>query len=218
MVWIGTGEANSVRSSSWGNGVYRSLDGGRTWAHRGLDKSQHVGRVVIHPTNPDIVYVAALGALWGSNEERGLYKTVDGGATWSQVLHISKYTGVVDVAMNPRDPEVLYAASFQRERRYYSFLGGGPEGAVYKSTDGGKTWQKLGTGLPTGDVGRIGLSVCRTRPDRVYAAIAGPQGGVFRSDDRGASWERRTDKVSTHWYYGAGACAIRPTRSVSSCR
>ena len=206
VVWIGSGEANSVRSSSWGNGVYRSLDGGRTWAHRGLDKSQHVGRVVIHPTNPDIVYVAALGALWGSNEERGLYKTVDGGATWNQVLRISKYTGVVDVAIDPRDPEVLYAASFQRERRYYSFLGGGPEGAVYKSTDGGKTWQKLGAGLPTGDVGRIGLSVCRTRPDRVYAAIAGPQGGVFRSDDRGASWERRTDKVSTHWYYGQVVC------------
>lgn len=206
VVWIGSGEANSVRSSSWGNGMYRSLDGGRTWTHRGLDKSQHVGRVVIHPTDPNVVYVAALGALWTSNEERGLYKTTDGGATWTKVLRVSKYTGVVDVAMDPRDPEVLYAASFQRERRYYSFLGGGPESALHQSVDGGRTWRKLTTGLPAGDAGRIGISVCRSRPDRVYAAIVGPQGGIFRSDDRGATWARRTDQISTHWYYGQIAC------------
>jgi photosystem II stability/assembly factor-like uncharacterized protein len=206
VVWIGTGEANSVRSSSWGNGLYRSLDAGRTWVHRGLDKSQHVGRVVIHPKNPDIVYVAALGALWTSNEERGLYKTVDGGATWKQVLRVSKYTGVADVAMDPRNPDVLYAATFQRERRYYSFLGGGPEGAIFKSVDGGATWQKLTTGLPPGDLGRIGLSVCRTQPDRIYAAIVGPHGGIFRSDDTGASWEKRTGQISTHWYYGQIVC------------
>jgi photosystem II stability/assembly factor-like uncharacterized protein len=206
VVWIGTGEANSVRSSSWGNGVYRSLDGGRTWAHKGLDKSQHVGRVVIHPSDPNTVYVAALGALWAPNEERGLYKTTDGGTTWTQVLRVSQYTGVVDVAMDPRDPDVLYAASFQRERRYYSFLGGGPESAIFKSVDAGATWQKLTAGLPAGDAGRIGIGVCRSKPDRLYAAIVGPEGGIFRSDDRGASWERRSREISTHWYYGQIVC------------
>ncbi len=150
IVWIGTGEANQVRSSSWGDGVYKSEDGGRSWQHMGLQKSQHVGRVLIHPDDPDIVYIAALGALWGANEERGLYKTTDGGKTWERVLFVSKYTGVVDVAMDPRDPEVLYAAAFQRERRYYSFLGGGPEGGLFKSTDGGKTWQPLTNGLAQG--------------------------------------------------------------------
>jgi photosystem II stability/assembly factor-like uncharacterized protein len=122
------------------------------------------------------------------------------------VLKISKYTGVVDVAMDPRDPDVLYAASFQRERRYYSFLGGGPESAVFKSVDAGRTWKKLTTGLPSGDMGRIGLSVCRSQPDRIYAAIVGPEGGIFRSEDRGASWERRTNEISTHWYYGQILC------------
>lgn len=206
IVWIGTGEANSVRSSSWGNGVYRSVDAGRTWAHMGLDKSQHVGRVLIHPKDPNTVYVAALGALWTSNDERGLYKTTDGGTTWTQILRISKYTGVVDVAMDPRDPNVLYAASFQRERRYYSFLGGGPESAVFKSVDGGATWQKLTNGLPTGSAGRIGLAVCRSKPDRLYAAVVGPQGGIFASDDRGGRWEKRTSTISTHWYYGQIVC------------
>ncbi len=206
VVWIGTGEANSVRSSSWGNGVYRSLDAGRTWTHMGLEKSQHVGRILIDPADVNTVYVAALGALWTSNDERGLYKTTDGGTTWSQVLRVSEYTGIADVAMDPRDPNLLYAASFQRERRYYSFLGGGPESAVFKSTDAGKTWHKLTTGLPSGDAGRIGLAVCRSKPDRLYAAMVGPDGGIFRSDDRGASWERRTSRISTHWYYGQIVC------------
>jgi photosystem II stability/assembly factor-like uncharacterized protein len=206
IVWIGTGEANSVRSSSWGDGVYRSDDGGKTWRHRGLKQSQHVGRILIHPENPDIVYVAALGALWGANDERGLYKTIDGGTTWQKVLHVSAHTGVVDVAMDPRDPDVLYAAAFQRERRYYSFLGGGPEGGVFKSVNGGKDWTRLANGLPAGPVGRIGLSVCRSQPDTVYAAVVAPDGGIFRSDDRGASWERRSAQVTTHWYYGQIAC------------
>ncbi len=209
LVWIGTGEANSIRSSSWGDGVYKSVNGGRTWTQMGLPKSQHVGRIVIHPSKPDTVYVAALGALWGSNEERGLYKTSDGGESWVKVLGISEYTGVVDVAMDPRDPETLYAAAFQRERRYYSFLGGGPEGGVFKSTDGAVTWAKLETGLPGGAVGRIGLAVCRSQPDRIYAAVVGPEGGIFRSDDRGASWEKRSDEISTHWFYGQIVCDPR---------
>jgi photosystem II stability/assembly factor-like uncharacterized protein len=206
IVWIGTGEANQVRSSSWGDGVYKSEDGGRTWQHMGLEKSQHVGRVLIHPDDPDTVYVAALGALWGSNEERGLYKTTDGGRTWEKILFISKYTGVVDVVMDPRDPDVLYAAAFQRERRYYSFLGGGPEGGVFKSTDAGRTWQPLTNGLAKGPVGRIGLAVCLSQPDRLYAAVVGPDGGIFLSNDRGASWEKRTSRISTHWFYGQIEC------------
>ena len=206
IIWVGTGEANSVRSSSWGDGVYKSEDGGRSWTHLGLEKSQHVGRILIHPENPDIVYVAALGALWGENEERGLFKTTNGGRTWTKTLYVSPYTGVVDVAMDPRDPDVLYAATFQRERRYYSFLGGGPEGGVFKSVNGGNDWMKLTGSLPKGPVGRIGLAVCRSQPDTLYAAIVAPNGGIFRSDDRGASWERRTPEVSTHWYYGQIVC------------
>jgi len=206
VVWIGTGEANSVRSSSWGDGVYKSTDGGQSWTHMGLETSQHVGRIVIHPTDTDTVYVAALGALWGANEERGLYKTTDGGKTWTRSLEISRHTGVVDVAMDPRDPNVLYAAAFQRERRYYSFLGGGPEGGLHKSVDGGRTWTKLSHGLPREHVGRVGIAVCPSRPDRLYAAIVGPDGGIFRSEDRGESWERRTDRLSTHWYYGQIYC------------
>jgi photosystem II stability/assembly factor-like uncharacterized protein len=206
IVWVGTGEANSVRSSSWGDGVYRSDDAGKSWTHVGLEGSRHVGRIVVHPKNPSVVYVAALGSLFGANPERGLFKTADAGATWKKVLSASDHTGVVDVAMDPRDPDLLYAATFQRERRNWSFIGGGPEGGIFKSTDGGEHWSRLANGLPAGDVGRIGLTICRSQPDRLYAAVVGPDGGVFRSDDRGATWERRNNAVSTHWYYGQIVC------------
>ncbi len=191
VMWLGSGETWNWRSVSWGDGVYRSDDGGKSWTHKGLEETRHVGRIVIHPEDPDIVYVAGGGALWGSNEERGLFKTTDGGESWHKVLYVSPLTGVVDVAMDPRDPELLYAAAFQRERRVWSFLGGGPEGGVFRSTDGGDNWQRLGRGLPGGNVGKIGLSICSSRPDRVFAAVsAGPgDGGLYRSDDRGASWE-----------------------------
>lgn len=207
LVWLGTGEPWNARSSSFGNGVYKSEDGGKSWQHMGLDETRHVGRILIHPQKPEVVYVAALGALWGSNEERGVYKTEDGGKSWSKVLYVSPRTGVTDIDMDPRDPDLLYAAAFQRERRNWSFLGGGPESGLYKTTDGGRSWVKLERGLPQGDVGRIGVSVCRSQPDTLYAAIdAQERGGVFRSDDRGASWERRTDKVSTRSGYGQVRC------------
>jgi photosystem II stability/assembly factor-like uncharacterized protein len=206
IVWVGTGEANSVRSSSWGDGVYRSDDAGKTWKHLGLEGSRHVGRILVHPTDSRIVYVAAMGSLFGGSPDRGLYKTVDGGASWTKVLAGSDHTGVVDVAMDPRDPAVLFAAKFERERRNWSFIGGGPEGGIYKSIDAGGHWEKLTNGLPGGDVGRIGLAICRAQPDRIYAAVVGPEGGVFRSDDRGASWERRNTSLSTHWYYGQIVC------------
>lgn len=148
IVWVGTGEPNNRQSSSWGNGVYKSTDGGRSWKHMGLRDTHHIGRIAIHPANPDVVYVAALGRLWGPNRERGLYKTTDGGATWKQVLFISEDTGVVDVAMDPENPETLYAAAYQRRRTVFGFAGSGPEGGLYKTTDGGATWTKLVKGLP----------------------------------------------------------------------
>jgi photosystem II stability/assembly factor-like uncharacterized protein len=197
VVWLGSGETWNWRSVSWGDGVYRSDDGGKSWRHMGLDETRHVGRILIHPGDPDVVYVAGGGALWGSNEERGVFKTTDGGDSWQKVLYVSPLTGVVDLAMDPRDPDLLYAAAFQRERRTWSFLGGGPESGIYRSADGGETWERLGNGLPTGDMGKIGLSICRSLPDRVYAAVSGRpgDGGLYRSDDRGASW-RRTNPIS----------------------
>ncbi len=191
IVWLGSGETWNWRSVSWGDGVYKSEDGGRSWTHKGLDETRHVGRILIHPEDPNIVYVAGGGALWGSNDERGVFRTTDGGDTWEKVLFVSPRTGVVDLAMDPRDPNLLYAAAFQRERRTWSFLGGGPESGIYRSTDGGATWQRLSRGLPRGDAGKIGLSICASRPDRVFAAVSARPGedGLYRSDDRGASWQ-----------------------------
>ncbi|HEX2714472.1 MAG TPA: hypothetical protein VHM88_19945, partial [Candidatus Acidoferrales bacterium] len=159
IVWVGSGEPNNRQSSSWGNGVYKSTDAGKTWANMGLKDSHHIGRIVIHPSNPNVVYVAALGHLWGPNKERGVYKTTDGGKTWAQSLYVNEDTGVADIAMDPQSPDTLYAAAYERRRTAYGFNGGGPGGAIYKSTDGGTTWRKLTKGLPYaegGDVGRIG--------------------------------------------------------------
>ena len=195
IVWLGSGEAQSWRSTSWGNGVYKSEDAGKTWELMGLEETQHTGKIVIHPEDPDIVYVAGMGALWGSNEERGLFKTTDGGRTWEKVLYISELTGVSDLAMDPRDSDLLYAAAWQRARRNWSSLFGGPEGSLYRSTNGGESWVELTNGLPEGDVGRIGLSICRSQPDTIYATIQAREHGtgLYRSDDRGASWERRNE-------------------------
>jgi photosystem II stability/assembly factor-like uncharacterized protein len=208
IVWVGTGEAWNARSESWGDGIYKSENGGKSWKRMGLEASQHIGRILVHPADPNIVYVAALGALWGGNEERGLFKTADGGKTWSKTLYVSPHTGVADVAMDPRDPNVLYAAAFQRERRNYSFVGGGPESALYKTTDAGGHWEKVINGLPAGEVGRIGVSVCLSAPDTVYAAIdaKGQERGIYRSEDRGASWQHRNTEISTSWGSGQIRC------------
>ena len=148
IVWAGTGEANNRQSSSWGNGVYRSTDGGTTWQNMGLKDSHHIGRILIHPVNPDIVYVAALGRLWGPNRERGLFKTGDGGRTWKQVLFVNEDTGVVDAVMDPASPDTLYVSAYPRRRTVFGFAGSGPDGGIHKSTDGGQTWKKLVKGLP----------------------------------------------------------------------
>jgi len=202
-VWVGTGENNSQRSVSYGNGVYRSDDGGKSWKNVGLKTSEHIGRIAIDPKDSNIVYVAAQGPLWGPGGERGLYKTIDGGKTWKQILKISENTGVTDVAIDPRDPDTIYAASYQRRRHMFTLIDGGPESALYKSTDAGATWNKVRTGLPTTEMGRIGIAISPVDPNVVYATIeaADRKGGIFRSNDRGGSWEKRNDFDAGAMYY-----------------
>ncbi|MEW6455894.1 MAG: hypothetical protein AB1410_04170 [Acidobacteriota bacterium] len=201
IVWVGTGEANNRQSSSWGNGVYKSMDGGKTWINMGLKDSHHVGRIVIDPKNPDVVYVAAAGRLWGPNKERGLFKTSDGGKTWKNVLFINEDTGVIDVAMDYESPNIIYAAAYQRRRTAYGFNGGGPHSALYKSIDGGETWKKLTEGLPSGDTGRIGVDVYRKNPNIVYTIIENKEGGVFRSEDKGETWKKISSTNPRPMYY-----------------
>ncbi len=194
IVWAGTGEANNRNTSSWGAGVYKSTDGGDTWTAMGLADTHHIGQIEIDPRNPNVVYVAALGHLWGANPDRGLYKTTDGGKTWNRVLFVNDDTGVVDVKLDPQSPDIVYAAAYQRRRAAYGFNGGGPGSALYKSTDGGATWKKITNGLPYaagGDTGRIGISIYRRNPRIVYVEVEHPKGGgLFRSDDRGETWTK----------------------------
>ena len=171
-IWVGSGEANNQRSSIWGDGIYKTVDGGKTWTNTGLPETHHIGRIVIDPRDSNVVYVAALGHLYTANEERGLYKTTDGGKTWEKVLSIDTKVGVVDVVLDPKNPDTLYAASYQRLRRAWNFDGAGPRSAIYKSTDAGKTWKKLKGGLPTGDIGRIGLTISPRNPYVLYAAVS----------------------------------------------
>jgi photosystem II stability/assembly factor-like uncharacterized protein len=203
VVWVGAGESNSQRSVSYGDGIYRSDDGGKNWQNLGLKKSEHIGRVVIDPRDSKVVYVAAEGPLWGPGGDRGLYKTTDGGKTWKAVLTISENTGVVDVAIDSSNPDIVYAAAYQRQRHVFTLIDGGPESAIYKSTDAGASWNKLKSGLPSVDVGRIGLAVSAVDPTVVYATIeAGDgKGGIFRSNDRGATWERQNEFDAQAQYY-----------------
>ena len=191
IVWVGTGEANNRQSSTWGNGVYRSRDGGTTWQYMGLRETQTISRIVIDPHDPNTVFVAALGHLFGPNEERGLYRTRDGGASWLKVLSVDANTGVTDVVMTP-DGRTLVAATYLRRRRAWGFVGGGPTSGLWRSTDGGDHWQRLTKGLPEGDIGRIGLDIARSDPNIMYAVIEAQQGGVFKSTDRGATWVKQS--------------------------
>jgi photosystem II stability/assembly factor-like uncharacterized protein len=203
VVWVGSGESNSQRSVSYGDGIYRSDDGGKNFQNLGLKKSEHIGRVVIDPRDSRVVYVAAEGPLWGPGGDRGLYKTTDGGKNWKAVLTISENTGVVDVAMDPSNPDILYAAAYQRRRHVYTLIDGGQESAIYKSIDAGATWNKLKSGLPSVDMGRIGLAVSPADPNVVYATIeaADGKGGIFRSNDKGATWDKRNEFDSGAMYY-----------------
>jgi len=198
VVWVGTGENNSQRSVAFGDGVYKSLDGGQNWKNVGLEDSEHIGMIAIDPRDSNVVYVAAQGPLWRSGGERGVYKTTDGGESWVRVLHISDDTGVNEVHMDPRNPDVLYVSSYQRRRHVWTLIDGGPESAIYKSTDAGATWRKITEGLPEVDMGKIGLTVSPADPDVIYAIIEAQRdkGGTFRSTDRGESWSKRSDYVS----------------------
>jgi photosystem II stability/assembly factor-like uncharacterized protein len=202
-VWVGTGENNSQRSVSYGDGVYRSDDGGKTWKNVGLKSSEHIGRIAIDPKDSNTVYVAAQGSLWGPGGDRGLFKTTDNGKTWKNILHISENTGVTDVVIDPQNPETVYAASYQRRRHMWTLIDGGPESAIYKSTDAGTTWNKLRAGLPTNDMGRIGLAISPVDDNVIYATIESGdrKGGIFRSNDRGGSWEKRNDFDAGAMYY-----------------
>lgn len=203
VVWVGTGEPNNRQSSSWGNGVYRSTDGGASWTHAGLAETHHIGRIVVHPTNPEVAYVAALGRLWGPNPERGLYKTTDGGRTWALSKFVDADTGFVDVAIDPQSPDTVYAAAYQRRRTPFGYNGGGPGSGIWKTTDGGRSWKKLGKGLPAdGDVGRIGLAVYRKEPRIVYALVEhAKEQGIYRSEDRGETFVKMSDTNPRPSYY-----------------
>lgn len=205
VIYVGTGSGDVRGNSSQGRGMWKSLDAGKTWQFIGLPESGAIRRVVVHPTNPDLVYVTALGHLFGKNKERGVYRSKDGGKTWEQVLFVNDSTGASDLSMNPKNSRVLYAGMWRAERKPWTMISGGPEGGVYKSTDGGDSWNKLGGGLPTGLVGKVGVTVSPANPDRVWAIVeAEPDGGVYRSDDAGKTWTRTNKENSLRqraWYY-----------------
>jgi len=203
VVWVGTGENNNQRSVGYGDGVYKSVDGGKTWKNMGLKNSEHIGMIEIDPRDSDVVYVAATGPLWSEGGDRGLFKTVDGGENWDKILDISIQTGVNEVHLDPRNPDVIYATSHQRRRHVFTYISGGPESAIYKSTDGGNNFRKVMKGMPNGDIGRIGLDISPANPDVVYATVEAQtdKSGFYRSTDRGESWEKRSEYSSSGNYY-----------------
>ncbi len=192
VVWVGSGENNAQRVVAYGDGVYKSIDGGKSWTNMGLKESEHIGRILVDPRNSDVVYVASQGPLWRKGGDRGVYKTTDGGKTWTKILGVDDWTGANDIQLDPRNPDVLVATTWQRNRRVFAFIAGGPGSGVHRSTDGGKTWTKSQSGFPSEDLGRIGLSMSPADPSVVYAIAeaANGKGGFFRSRDGGASWER----------------------------
>lgn len=238
MVWVGTGDSYYARSSYAGQGVYKSIDSGKTWQHMGLPESHHIGKILIHPTQPDIVYVAAMGHLFSPNPERGLYKTIDGGQTWQHILSFNDTIGVVDMVMHPTRPDIIYAAAYEKVRHPWTLIEGGPGSAIYKTIDGGKKWFKLSAGLPAGPVGRIGLDLCQSNPRILYAVFENlnernpfaaeitadslrgvpPQrrvigGEVYRSDDEGQSWRkvnRLQDNVGGKAAYSFNSLYVDP--------
>jgi photosystem II stability/assembly factor-like uncharacterized protein len=206
VIWVGTGENVSGRHVGYGDGVYKSVDGGKSWKNVGLPESEHIGRILIDPRDGDVVWVAAEGPLWSSGGERGLYKTTDGGKSWTAVLQIDDDTGITDIEFDPRDPETVYAASYQRRRHIWSLLAGGPGSGIHKTVDGGATWTELTNGLPKGDMGKIGIDVSPVDPDYVYATIEASEKerGFYRSTNAGGSWEKRNGYISNgtgpHYY------------------
>lgn len=241
IVWVGTGDASCARSAYWGDGVYKSTDAGKTWQHMGLKESHHIARIIVHPANPDIVYVAAMGHLFSQNEERGLFKTTDGGKTWKKILYLDDKTGVIDLVMNRRNPNMLYAATYECVRYPWQLHDGGPGTGIHQTTDGGNTWKKLEGGLPTGTIGRIGLDIYQKNPSILYAVVdnrntrtvaatpaagGGGRGGggagaliggeVYRTDDGGATWRKMSanqDDVSRKSGYAFNQLRVDPGNS-----
>lgn len=206
IIWVGTGEDVGGRHVGFGDGIYKSVDGGKSWKNMGLSATEHISTVIVHPENSDVVWVSAQGPLWSKGGERGLYKTMDGGESWNKVLGDEEWTGVTDIVMDPRSPDVLYAATWQRHRTVAAYMGGGPGTGIHKSTDGGTTWTELKKGLPGSNMGKIGLAISPQNPDYVYAAIEldRTKGGVYMTSDRGASWKKMSDAVAggtgPHYY------------------
>jgi len=205
-IWLGTGENVGGRHVGYGDGIYKSTDSGKTWKNMGLKASEHLSKIVVHPDNSDVIYVAAQGPLWSKGGERGFYKSTDGGLTWAKTLGDDEWTGVTDMVIDPRNPDRIYAATWQRHRNVAAYMGGGPNSGIFLSTDGGDTWEELKNGIPSGYKGKIGLAISPQDPDVLYAAIELNQakGGVWRSADRGASWRKMSDAVSgatgPHYY------------------
>lgn len=206
IIWVGTGENVGGRHVGFGDGIYKSEDGGKSWQNKGLKLSEHISKIIVHPENSNIIYVAAQGPLWSAGGERGFYRTTDGGTTWNKTLGDDAYTGVTDIALDPRNPDRIYAATWQRHRTVASFMGGGDKSGIHRSDDGGLTWTKLTSGLPSTAVGKIGLAVSPQKPDVIYAAIEMQRrsGGLYRSEDRGQSWLKMSDAVAIgtgpHYY------------------
>jgi photosystem II stability/assembly factor-like uncharacterized protein len=196
IVWAGTGEATCRNSVTIGDGVYKSVDAGKNWTNMGLKETRHISRIVINEGDPNIVFVAAMGHLWGPNPDRGVYRTLDGGKSWTKVLYVNDNTGFADIAMDPGNSLVLYAAAYEHRRLPYDFTGGGPGSGLYKSDDGGVTWRRLTKDLPEGIMGRIGIGVARSKPGVVYALVEHKDGGIWRSEDCGESWKRTCDTAT----------------------
>ncbi|MFI5181979.1 MAG: glycosyl hydrolase [Thermoanaerobaculia bacterium] len=204
VVYVGTGEPCVRGNLSSGDGVYRSTDAGKSWTNVGLQDSRQISQIVVHPKNPDVVWVAAQGHAWGPNAERGVFKSADGGKTWRKVLYVDERTGVADLAIDPTNPRILYAAMWQHVRKPWTMESGGPGSGLYRSVDGGETWKKLAGGLPEGVVGKIGISVSASRPERVFALVEAEKGGLFRTENGGEKWTRVSENrelIQRAWYY-----------------
>ena len=203
VIWVGTGENNNQRSVSYGDGVYKSVDGGKSFMNMGLKNSEHIGNIIIHPENEDIVWVSAYGPLWSKGGDRGVYKSLDGGRTWNKTLDVSENTGVSEIAIDPSNPNILYASAHQRRRREWTYVGGGPESGLYKSIDGGNTWKQINNGLPSKEMGRIGIAVSPSNPNVIYAITEAKydKGGFFKSVNKGETWVKQSDYSTSGNYY-----------------
>ncbi|MCD6598741.1 MAG: hypothetical protein J7L04_13690, partial [Bacteroidales bacterium] len=218
IIWTGTGENNHQRALGYGDGVYKSTDNGKTWKNMGLKESRQIGMIAIDPRNSDIVFVAAEGSVWGPGGDRGLYKSSDGGENWGKILEISENTGINNVIMDPSNPDIMFATSEQRRRHVYTKIGGGPESAVYRTTNGGKTWDTLTNGLPSGHIGGMGIDISPVNPDFVYIIMEaeGDKGGFFRSTNKGESWEKMSSHHSSGQYYNEIHCDPKDVNKVYS--